>query len=86
MGFSFLSAVELRFSQTIPTVSPEAVIENDDDLDNALGGQRINNGAINNDLQDLSSELTDEDHLALANPNGLILVMVLQNVAKWNAE
>jgi len=86
MGFFFLAAVESRFSQTIPTVSPEAVIENDDDLDNGLVGQKINTGAINHDIHDLSSKLTDEVHLALANPNRLILVMVLENVAQWNAE
>ena len=69
-----------------PAVLPEAEIDDDDDLDDDLGGQRSKDSPIDNDSGDLSSQITDEDRLDVATQNRLMLEMLLENQAQWKAE
>jgi len=68
-----------------PAVSPEAEIDDDNDLDDDLGAQRDQDSLIVNDIGDLSSQITDEDRLDVATQNRLMMVMLHENQAQWKA-
>jgi len=71
--------------RTTPTVLPEAEIEDDDDLNNDLGGQGDHDSPIENDNGDLRPQITDENRLDVATQNRFKLEMLLDQ-AKWKAE
>jgi hypothetical protein len=81
-----LQAAASTAERITPTVLPEAEIDNDDDLYDDLGGHRRKDSPINNDSGDLRSHITHEDHLDMATQNRLMLEMLLENQAQWNAE
>jgi hypothetical protein len=81
-----LQAEASTAEHTTPTVLPEAGIDDDDDLENDLGGQRRKGSLIDNDSCDLRSQITDEDRLDVATQNRLMLEMLPQNDAQWKAE
>jgi len=67
-------------------VSPEAEIDDDNDLDDDLGDQGDEVSPIKNDIGDLRSQIADEDCLDVATQNRLMLEMMLENQAQWKAE
>jgi len=72
--------------RTTPTVLSEAKIDDNDDFDNDLGGQRDKDSLIDNDIGDLNSWNTDQDHLDVVTQNRLMLGMQLQSQDQWKAE
>jgi len=71
-----------------PTVLLEAEIDDDDDdiLYDDLGGQRNKDSSIDNDSDDLRSQITDKDRPDVATQNRLMLEMLLENQAQWKAK
>jgi hypothetical protein len=64
-----------------PAVLPEAEIDDNDDLDDDLGDEGDEDSQIENDIGDLRSQITDEDHLDMATYNRLMQEMLLENRA-----
>jgi hypothetical protein len=81
-----LQAAAWTAERTTPTVSPEAEIDDEDDLYDDLGSQRSKDSPIDNDSGDLRSQIADEDCLDVATQNRLMLEMMLENHAQWKAE
>jgi len=69
-----------------PAVLPEAEIDDDDDLQDDLGDKGDEDSPIDNDIGDLSSQITNEARLDVATQNRLMMEMLLENQAQWKAE
>lgn len=72
--------------RTAPTVIPEAKIEDDNDYDDSLRGQREKDCLIDNEIGDLRVQHTVKDHLDVATQNQLMLEMLIKHQARWNTE
>jgi hypothetical protein len=83
-----LQVAETTSEHTTPTVFPDAEIHSEDDgnLDNMLGGKRMNDLPIHNDIGNLWSQMVDGDCLEEATHNQSTLEMLLQKQIWWNAE
>jgi len=81
-----LQTAALIGERATPAVSPEAEIEDDEDLDDDLRDKSDEDSPIDNDIGDLSSQITIEARLDVATQNRLMLEMLLENQAQWKAE
>jgi len=69
-----------------PAVSPEPIIVDDNNLDEVLGDEGDKDIPLHNDIGDLGSQITVEDHLDMVTQNRLMLELLLENHAHWKAE
>ena len=76
-----LQAAASTAKRTTPTVLPEAEIDDDNDLQDDLEGQRSKDSLIDNVSGVLRSQITDEDRPDVATQNRLMLEMPLENQA-----
>jgi len=83
-----LQAAASTTDRATPTVSPQAEIANANDNDHYddLRGQRNKDCLIGNDSGGLRSQIPDEDRQHVATQDRLMLEMLLENHAQWNAE
>ena len=69
-----------------PAVLPEAEIDDDDVLNDDLGDQGAEDSQIDNEMGDLLSQITAEDHPDVATCNPPMLEMLLKNQTQKTAE
>lgn len=81
-----LQAAASTAERTTSIVLPAAKIDDDDDLNDDLRGQRDEDSPIENDICDLHSQITAQDRLDVATRNRLMLEMLFDNQAQLNAE
>jgi len=85
-GDDTLQVAASSAERTTPTVSPGAESDDDDALDDDLGGQSKQDSLIDNNIRCVWSPLTEKDRLDVATQNSLRLEMLLKNKAQWQAE
>jgi len=74
-----LQAVATAAEHTTPTVLAEPIIDDDDDINDHLGGKRNEDSPIDNDIGDHRFQITDQDCLDVATHNRFMLEMLIKN-------